>query len=271
MGLWGVYVYDLATGETISYNADTVFSGASVMKVPILLQAYANLPELTEKQRFWARTMILESDNLNANALLAASVGGAGTEDALVAVQQMTASLQQLGLQHTYQNLPYEAYEYLVLLNGYEIPSGPPQEGTPPYTEADPLVRTTPAEIGSLFVMLDQCSTGEGPLLELFSENLTEQRCQEMLDLLAENPDDIRMRSGLPTAARVEHKAGWVEDMQADVGIVRSPGGDFVLAVYLYQETDWLRDHIAGPVLGDFARLVYSAYNPIPLVETTQE
>ncbi|NJO04708.1 MAG: hypothetical protein HC876_03780 [Chloroflexaceae bacterium] len=119
-GIVGVYVYDLATGETISYNADTVFSGASVMKVPILLQAYANLPELTEKQRFWARTMILESDNLNANALLAASVGGAGTEDALVAVQQMTASLQQLGLQHTYQNLPYEAYEYLVLLNGYE-------------------------------------------------------------------------------------------------------------------------------------------------------
>jgi hypothetical protein len=51
--------------------------------------------------------------------------------------------------------------------------------------------------------------------------------------------------------------------MQCDVGIVRSPGGDFVLAVYLYRETDQLYDSVAAPVIAAFARMVYTAYNPL--------
>jgi beta-lactamase class A len=101
--------------------------------------------------------------------------------------------------------------------------------------------------------------------MQTFTATLTMSRCQEMLDLLAENGDHERMRAGIPDGVRVEHKSGWIEDMQSDVGIVRSPGGDFILAIYLYRETDWLRDYIAQPALAGFARMVYTAYNPVRL------
>ena len=55
--------------------------------------------------------------------------------------------------------------------------------------------------------------------------------------------------------------------MQADVGIIRSPGGDFLMAIYVYTDIRptkiVLTDKVAAPVIGHFARLIYSFYNPV--------
>ncbi len=264
-GIVGLYLYDLETGTTVTYNPDTVFSGASIMKVPIMLYAYISLPEFTAEQEQWTHEMIVESNNLSANDLLAATVGSEGTDAALVGVEKMNEWLRDLGLAHTYQNMPYEATDYLIGIRGLTIKHGPAQEGSPPYTLADPMVRTTPAEISRLFLWIEQCRQGAGLLLERFPEALSPQRCQDMLDLLAQTSDTIRMRAGLPTDVRVEHKSGWVEDMHGDVGIVRSPGGDFLLALYLFEEqhNSWFIDVRATPLMAAFAHMVYTAYNPM--------
>jgi len=263
-GIVGFSLYDLASKETVTLHENTVFSGASVMKAAILLHAYAMLPEFTEEEEQWVYEMIVESDNLSANHVLAAAASGTGTEDALVGAEMMNEMLRtHLGLQHTYQYMPYEAADYLIDVRGMTIQRGPEHEGPLPYTEADPMLRTTPAEMSRIFLEIDRCSRGEGTLLRTFTETLTIDRCQEMLDWFAQNADDTRMRAGIPSTVRVEHKSGWIEDMQCDVGIVRSPGGDFVLAVYLYRETDQLYDSVAAPVIAAFARMVYTAYNPL--------
>jgi beta-lactamase class A len=262
-GVVGFYLYDLASSETAAMNENTVFSGASIMKVAILLNSYLALPELSEKQQTWVELMITESDNHSANHMLAAIGGGTGTDKALEGAHAMSDMLQSLGLEHTYQYMPYEAHDYLVNIRGVDIKHGPAQEGSPPYTDADPVLRTTPAEMSRLFLMIDQCSQGEGPLIETFTETITLDRCQDMLDLLARNEDNARLRRGIPDTVRVEHKSGWIADMQSDVGIVRSPGGPYILAIYLYQQTDYLYDKYAHPVIGAFSRMVYTAYNPI--------
>ncbi len=170
-GIIGVYVYDLASDTVVaSLNENSVFSGASVMKVPILLQSYIKLPKFSTKQETWLKKMIVESDNLSANQMLAASANGAGTEDALQGALDMTAMLQGLGLEHTYQYMPYEASDYLINVRKFKIKRGPPQEGPKPYTEADPVLRTTPAEMSRVFLLIHQCSQGKGPLLEQFAE-----------------------------------------------------------------------------------------------------
>ena len=266
-GVVGVYVYDLASDQVVAaLNENTVFSGASVMKVPILLQSYITIPEFTPRQEQWLEKMIVESDNLAANQMLAASANGSGTEDALQGALDMTEMLQSLGLEHTYQYMPYEASEYLIKVRKFQIKRGPLREGSAPYTEPDPVLRTTPAEISRVFLLIYQCSRGQGLLLEKFANALTAGRCQEMLDRLEQNGDHSRMVAGLPPGTRVAHKSGWIEDMQADVGIVHSPGGDFLLAVYLYRKIDprktYLTDEVAAPVIASFARLVYSYYNP---------
>jgi beta-lactamase class A len=213
--------------------------------------------------------MIVESDNYSANTLLAVSVGGAptDTEKALEGALAMSAMLKDdLGLQHTYQNMPYEAAEYLVKVRGIKIKRGPAQEGAKPYTDADPVLRTTPAEISSIFLMIEQCSQGQGPLLAKF-KTLTPQRCAEMIKRLEQNGDHSRLVAGLPAHARVAHKSGWIEDMQADVGIVQSPGGNYLTAIYVYRDIrgtgTFLTDQVATPVIAAFSRLIYSYYNPV--------
>lgn len=267
-GIIGVYVYNLDTNEVVAtLNENTVFSGASVMKVPILIHAYANLSEFTDDDVRAMRRMIIDSDNLSANRMLAASVRGVGTESAYQGTLSMNEMLKSLGLEHTYQNLPYEAREYLINVLNYNIQGGPKQEGQPPFTDADPMLRTTPAEMASVFVELYHCSQGEGKLVELYPDTLNAERCGEILDLMHENADYSRMMSGLPEDAYVSHKSGWIEDMQADVGVITTPNNQrFVMAVYVYRDIaesgGYLLDEVAGPVIGGFARLIYSAYMP---------
>ncbi len=263
-GVVGFYLQDLATGETVTRNPDTVFSGASLLKVPIMLFAYTRIPEFDEAEEQWMREMVIESNNLSANDLLAAAVGGTGTDAAYEGSKEMNVMLRELGFAHTYQNMPYEAGDYLIGLRGLSIERGPAQEGSPPYTQADPIVRTTPAEISRVFVMIDQCSQGAGQLLEQFTATLTPEDCQEILDLLAQNADKSRIAAGLPADTRFEHKSGWTGDMHADVGIVRSEGGDFLLATYIYQEQNnsYLPDFRAARYISALSRLAYTAYNP---------
>lgn len=269
-GIVGIYVYDLETGQEVaSLNKGTVFSGASVMKVPILLNAYIKLKKFDTRHETWLRKMIVESDNYSANSMLAVSAGGGptDTDKALEGALAMSDMMkQELGLQHTYQNMPYEAREYLVNVRGIKIKRGPAVEGPEPYTDADPVLRTTPYEMASIFLMIEQCSNGKGILLEKF-DTLNAARCLEMVKRLEQNGDKTRMVAGLPVGTVVAHKSGWIEDMQADVGIVRSPGGNYLTAIYVYKDirgtNTFLTDRVATPVISAFSRLIYSYYNPL--------
>lgn len=259
-GVVGMYIYDFATGTSAVYNGSTVFSGASLMKVAIMLTAYATLPEFDDATTAALREMIVNSNNNDANAVLAAIGGGAPTDAAaqLEGVRSMNAFLAELGLQYTYMNVPYAGVDSLNLT----IPQGPAIEGSPPYTAPDPLVRTTPAEISRLLVLIEDCQQGVGDLLLRYPDTLSPDDCAAMLDLLAANADDSRMVQGVPAGVRVEHKSGWVSDMQADTGIVRSPGGDYLLTVFVWRDTTEIPDQEARDMLAALSRLVYTGYNP---------
>ncbi len=268
-GVIGFYLYDPATGEEVRFHDKTVFAGASTIKVAIMLNAYIHLEEFTEKQEFWFGEMIKYSDNISANHLLSAAAGGVGTEIAFTGAEQMSAMLaDDLGLENLYLYIPYEAIDF-IRQNNINYKRGPKDPvGEPPYTETGATLRATPYSIAQVYKAIDACANGEGVLLEKF-DLLTPERCQEMLDRLATNADKTRMVAGVPRGTRVEHKSGWIEDMQADAGIVRSPAGDYVLAVYVYKKLTgdaymW-PDEMMAPVVAAFSRLAYSAYNPILL------
>jgi beta-lactamase class A len=149
----------------------------------------------------------------------------------------------------------------------YNIVRGPKIDGPAPNTDADPLLRTTPAEMSKVFIELYHCSQGKGELLKLYPDTLNAERCGEILALMHENADNSRMMSGLPADAYVSHKSGWIEDMQADVGIVTTPDNQhFLMAIYVYRDIaengGYLVDSVAAPAIGGFAKLIYSAFVP---------
>ena len=187
--------------------------------------------------------------------------GGTSTEDALEGVRQMNQMLEELGLENTYQNLPYEAGEYLIGVRKLQIPKGPARQGAPPYTEADPYVRTTPAEIGQLLVLIEQCSRAEGALLERYSKALSADECGEMLALLERNADHSRILAGLPEGTRVAHKSGWYDGVANDVGIVTQGQSLYVVGVFTEGVTD---AETANRAIAAVAEVVHGAWGPAP-------
>lgn len=168
--------------------------------------------------------MIVESDNLAANALLAASVGGVGTEDAIVGAERMSAMLTNLGFPETFQYVPFEAQDYIKLMK-LKVRTGPARGGKPPYTEAGRYLRTTPREMATLYVEVDRCTRGEGLLLERFGDMLTPERCQEMLDNLAQNGDNRRLVAGLPEGCELSTKADGSMTCRRMLALCARPAG----------------------------------------------
>ncbi len=265
-GVIGVAVYDLAAEETVAaVNSRTVFHAASTIKAAIMLNAYYRLERFTPKQEAALKKMIIESDNLAANAMLSYAAGQPGTEGAIVGGEEMSAWLNELGLKNTYQYAPYEALEYIKLYN-LKTKAGPKQAGEPPFTDSGRYLRTSPAEMLQLYVMIAQCADDRGVLIERHGEIFNAARCKEMITRLEQNADRKRMVSGLPAGTRVAHKSGWIPDMQADAGIVRSPGGDFVIAIYVYRPLPAsgvaIPDRVMQSTIGAITNLVYTYYNP---------
>ncbi|NTU82736.1 MAG: serine hydrolase [Chloroflexales bacterium] len=268
-GVVGFHLYDLASGDTVRLHDKTVFAGASTIKVAIMLNAYINLAEFSEKQEFWLGEMIKYSDNISANHLLEAAAGGYGTALAFTGAEQMSTMLaDDLGLENLYLYVPYEATDF-IKQNKVKYKCGPKDPvGEPPYTETGCALRANPYAIAQVYKAIDACANGEGVLLETF-DLLSADRCQEMLDRLATNGDKSRLVAGLPKGTRAEHKSGWISDTQADNGVIRTPGGDYVISVYIYKQAPtpdaiW-PDEQMTPVIAAFSRLAYTAYNPIKL------
>jgi beta-lactamase class A len=255
-GVVGIYVRDLATGREVTLHDQVVFSGASVMKIAILLQAYRVLDEAPQGQVAQdLETMMVWSDNDAANRLL--ELGGEG-DDARGA-QHMTAMLRRLGLNSSF------------LCNRYG--GGPHWSGCPPeeqpaggadklLTRADEVLQTTPRDMGRLLAYIYQCSQGQGPILQDFPGEVTPAECRAMLQLMRRNEDNTRLVAGLPAGIPAAHKSGWIDDMKADAGIVFSPGGTYVLSIFAWEE-GVLTEQEGNQRIASLSWIVYCFFNPL--------
>ncbi len=138
-GVVGVYVLNLADGQEIGYHDDVVFSGASVLKMAILLQSYRVLdtpPSPIAADRMW--DMMVWSDNDSANWLLMMCGDGSGYRGS----KQMTNTLKSLGLENTFMFGTYNT--------GLETPTPTPPPPTqtlalPPDQTPGPTPEQPPA------------------------------------------------------------------------------------------------------------------------------
>jgi hypothetical protein len=134
-------------------------------------------------------------------------------------------------------------------------------------TDPDPYNQTTPSDIGMLLADLYQCAeTGGGALVAVFGEDVTQAECQDMINLLSANRIAVLLEAGAPEGTRIAHKHGWVTNpttgvinSMGDAGIVFTPSGDYVLAIFLYQPVQLVFDPIQE-MFGNLAEAVYNYY-----------
>jgi hypothetical protein len=214
------WIRDLGNGHTAAYNAGAHFPAASTIKLGILLGVLARDGADPLRSPAWPleRSLVLDSSNAAANALLPRA-GGAAAVDSL---------LRGLGATGTFTCC------------GYLLEPGESSRTTqrmlrdplPPATIVDqpafPCCKyTTAHDLGTLLVSLVLASTGHGPGPRL-GITAREARVALWLLLHAGYPGLVRPSSAFP----VGHKAGWLPDMQHDAALVFSPRGTLV-AVFM--------------------------------------
>jgi beta-lactamase class A len=251
----GIFIKHLQTGDEIGINADVAYAGLDVLKIAILeetLRVLDHTPDV-EMTELLSGTMTL-SDNSAANLLLRDVIGDG---DGFQGVENLTASMHHLGLINTFMATPYD--EDIV----------PPTIVTPANsrtnisTEPDPHMQTTPLDAGLLLEMIYQCSHGGGALMAAYPGAFAAADCSQMIEWMGMNRIDSLIEAGVPVGTKVVHRHGWISDTHADAALVFSPGGDFVLVVFLYRP-QWLEWEESVSLMPDIATATYNYFNPAP-------
>jgi beta-lactamase class A len=251
-GFYSVYIKDLATGEEFADDADVAYSGMSILKIAIMVEAFRHLdgPPDVDTTKILTETMTL-SGNFTANLLLRYTIGEG---DAYEGVSRLNESMRYLGLVNTFMATPYDEH---ILPQRISTPAN---QRTDVNTNPDPFMQSTPKDMGRLLEMIYQCANGGGALIAAYPDDLTSDECQTMLEIMSQNKIGAFIEAGVPEGTRVAHKHGWVGDTHGDAGIVFSPGGDYVLCVYLHHK-DWLEWDVSTPLIARISEATYNYFN----------
>ncbi len=252
-----LFVLDLASGEAFSFGDEYAFSGTSLNKVAILARLYQRLdtPPAIETATDILNTMIC-SENAASNRLL--SLIGAG--NAYIGAEAVTAFLNEIGLSRSFLTAPFTTVG---------TPEPPPHPVSLPNTEAnqdkaDPDLsnQLTVAEIGTLLANLYRCAEDEaGAFSATYGDAIAGRECRQMLHVMRNNTVDALLKSGVPAGTRVAHKHGWIPDTHGNAALFYTPGGDYVVAMMLFQPK-WLNFQESLPLFSEVSRRIYNHYNP---------
>lgn len=265
-GITEIFLRDLETNQEIHFayqnqtllQPDIAFSGASVLKIPIMVSVYKDLEEpISQEASDLIASMIDRSDNPPADKLMMDYLSE-NTGPLIV-----TENMQTLGLENTF--LAGYFYNGAPLLKRFETPSN---SRTDIFTSPDVYDQTTPADIGMLLDDIYQCAeSGGGTLVAAFPGQITQNECKSMVQFLSRNRIGVLIEAGLPEGTQLAHKHGWITDPTdgvihtiGDAGIAYTPGGDFVLVIFMYHPGQLVFNPI-NVIYADLSRAVYNYFN----------
>jgi beta-lactamase class A len=174
---------------------------------------------------------------------------------------KITEDMQALGLQNTFL-AGYFTYGSPLLA----LIQTPANQRTDVNTDPDTYSQTTPSDIGMLLEDIYQCAQdGGGALPAVFPGEITQIECQTMNSYLLKNRLPMLLTSGLPEGTPIAHKHGWVTsngviNTIGDAGIVYTPGGNYILVVFLHHPEQLIWDS-ASTLVSNLSTAVYNFYN----------
>lgn len=248
-----LFVLDLQTRQAFTFGDDYAFSGTSLNKIAILARLYETLPAppTLEMATDILNTMIC-SENTATNRLLSA----VGDGNVWLGAQSVSDFLNRQGWTRSFLTAPFTTIG---------TPEPPPFPITAPQTSAD-QVKAQPdfsnqlvaPETGALLAALYDCAYGSSHSL---GAGFEARECRQLLHVMSNNTVDALLKSGVPAETRVAHKHGWIPDTHGNSALFFTPGGDYVIAMLLFQP-DWLDFQESLPLFAEVSRRVYNYFNP---------
>ena len=265
-GVAGVYLQDLQTGSEMhfGYNQnkdipiepDIAFTASSTIKIPILISVFKNLgPNLDQATQDLIMEMITKSENPASDALMSRI-------DKLRGPLVVSEDMKALGLPNTF--LAGYFADKSPLLQKFDTPANKHPDI---FTNPDTYNQTTASDIGALLADLYQCSqNGGGGLVAAFPTKMNQAVCVKMVDYLKRDRIGVLIEAGLPEGTQIAHKHGWISGPSgiiqniSDAAIVYTPGGNYVLTIYIYHPVQAVWEPISG-MFAKISEAVYNYYN----------
>jgi hypothetical protein len=171
----------------------------------------------------------------------------------------MTADMQRLGLENTYISGLLDTFGAVL----FPIPT-PANSRSDIVLNPDPYNQTTAEDMGTLMVMIYQCSQGGGALMAAFAGQFTPDECRQMIDIMTDNQiGPIFIAGGSTPDGVVAHKHGWDAlplTNVADSALVFTPAANYGLTIFLHSSEGMLYED-ANRLLISLSRAVYNYFN----------
>ena len=254
-GKVAVAVKHLKTGEEFYLNADEAMPTASLIKLPIMVEAYWQAKE--EKVDLGKKLTLTKDDKVQGSGILTGHFSDGATFPLKDAVRLMivfsdnTATnmvLDQIGIPST--NTRMEALGFKNTKVNAKVFKGSTTSIDKARTDKYGLGSATAKEMVGLLELLDA------------GKVVSADACKEMLDHLKACDDKEKMTRLLPAGTVVAHKTGSVNVSKTDAGIVYTKSGPVALCVLTDGNDDkrWVPDNAAQVLIAKIAREVYDHF-----------
>lgn len=260
-----VYLESMETGQVLHFavwdgtvvEPDIAFTGASTIKIPIMVSILRHLTEpISDDVIALFEEMIVLSENTPADTLMETYLDE--TNGPLVVSEDMSS----LGFENTF--LGGYFYTGAPLLQVFTTPAN---SRTDIDLDPDDYNQTVSSEAGELLSAIYFCALdGSGLLTETFPDEITQTECQLMVEILSGNQIGVLIEAGVSSEATVAHKHGWTSELDgllhsmSDVAIVYTSGGDYVLNIFTYDPVQLSFDE-GNRVFARLSQTVYNFFN----------
>ena len=245
-------------GQPLAVTPDVAFTASSTAKIPIMISYFGQFgaAALASDTIDAMIDMIRRSENPPADQFMIALDEARGP---LIVTDKMSA----LGLESTFMAGYFEPGS--PLLRQIVTPANSRADVS---TDPDSYNQTTPSDMGLLLEDLYQCGkTGGGALVAVFPTTINQPICNQMIEILVQDRLGALFQAGVPEGTRIAHKHGWITDPAgntnnfSDAAIVYSPGGDFIIVLYIYHPVNIVFATTANPLFAQVAQAVYNYFN----------
>jgi beta-lactamase class A len=254
-GKVSVAVKNLKTGESFYLSADDAMPTASLIKLPVMVEAYWQAKE--EKVKLDTTVTLKKDDKVPGSGILTNHFSDGATFPLKDAVRLMivfsdnTATnlvLDQIGIPSTNKRMAELGFKNTKI--NAKVFKGSTTSIDPEATKKYGLGSTTARDMVGLLELIEAGKVA------------SPEACKEMLGHLKACDDKEKMTRYLPAGTVVAHKTGSVNASKTDAGIIYLKSGAVAVCVRTDENKDqrWVPDNAAQVLIGKIAKEVYDHF-----------
>jgi beta-lactamase class A len=260
-GKVALFAKALRTGQTVAIDADVPVSTASVIKLPIMLEAMYQAHE--HRISFDDVVHLRKEDQVSGSGVLLlfhtpADVNFETAVALMIAQSDNTAAnlvLAHVGRENVNRRMRALGFQMTTSVR----PIGRPSEGDQS-AELKPfgIGRTTAREMAGILESIDRCDLGDRPLCDRMIDILEHQFWRNGIPHYLEDADTTEV------ASHVANKTGSLNKVRNDVGLVYTKDGPVVISVFTYDNADesWTPENQAELVIARMAQTIVQGWAP---------